>query len=91
MHDHGYDLGYYLKSNWPRLGPQLEGKMHLYLGDMDNCYLNLAAYLLEDFLKTTNSGATFEYGRPQQGHGWQPMSHAELVKMMAAQIQKNAK
>ena len=59
-------------------------------GDMDNYYLNLAVYLLEDFLKTTDSGATFEYGRPKQGHGWQPMSNAELVKMMAAQIQKNA-
>jgi hypothetical protein len=91
MRDHGYDLGYYLKSNWPKLGPQLQGKMHLYVGDMDNYYLNLAVYMLEDFLKTTDSGATFEYGRPKQGHGWQPMSNAELVKMMAAQIQKNAK
>jgi hypothetical protein len=91
MRDHGYDLGYYLKSNWPKLGPQLQGKMHLYVGDMDNYYLNLAVYMLEDFLKTTDSGATFEYGRPKQGHGWQPMSSAELVKMMAAQIQKNAK
>ena len=66
-------------------------KLHVYVGDMDNYYLNLAAYLLEDFLNPTNSGATFEYGRPKQGHGWQPMSNAELVGMMAAQIQKNAK
>ena len=90
MRDHGYDLTYYLKQNWEKLGPQLRGKLHLYVGDMDNFYLNLAVYLLEDFLKTTNAGATFEYGRPMKGHGWQPMTNPELVKMMAAQIQKNA-
>jgi len=90
MRDHGYDLAYYLKTNWGKVGPQLKDKMHLYVGDMDNYYLNLAVYLFEDLMKTTDSGATFEYGRPKQGHGWQPMSNAELVKMMAAQVQKNA-
>jgi hypothetical protein len=88
MRDHGYDLGYYLKTNWVKLGPQLQGKLHLYVGDMDNYYLNLAVYLLEDFLKTTDARATFEYGRPMKGHGWQPMSNAELVKMMAARLQE---
>ena len=57
-------------------------------GDMDNYGLNLAVYLLEDFMKTTDAGATFEYGRPMKGHGWQPMTNAELVKMMAAEIAK---
>jgi hypothetical protein len=88
MRDHGYDLTYYLKANWPRIGPQLQGKLHLYVGDMDNYYLNLAVYMLEEFLKTTDSKATFEYGRPMKGHGWQPMSNAELVRMMAAEIEK---
>jgi len=88
MRDHGYDLTYYMKTNWAKLGPQLKGKLHLYCGDMDNFYLNLAVYMLEDYLKTTDVGATFEYGRPMKGHGWHPMSNAELVKMMVAQIQK---
>jgi hypothetical protein len=57
---------------------------------MDDYYLNLAVYLLEDYLKTTDSDATFEYGRPKKGHGWQPMTNAELVKMMATQIGRNA-
>jgi hypothetical protein len=91
MRDHGYDLTYYMKTNWAKLGPQLQGKLHLYVGDMDNYYLNLAVYLLQDFLKTTDSDATFEYGRPMQGHGWQPMSNAELAKMMDAQVRKNAR
>ena len=90
MRDHNYDLTAYLKANWSKLGPQLNGKLHLYCGDMDNYYLNLAVYLLEDFLTTTDAGATFDYGRPKKGHGWQPMTNVELVKMMAAQIERNA-
>jgi putative esterase len=89
MRDHGYDLTYYLKTNWGKIGPQLRGKLHLYVGDMDNYYLNLAVYMLEDLLKPTDAGATFEYGRPMKGHGWQPMTSAELVKMMMAEIEKN--
>ncbi len=90
MRDHGYDLTYYLQKNWAKLGPLLKGKLHLYVGDMDNFYLNLAVYMLEEFLKTTDAGATFEYGRPMKGHGWQPMTNPELVRMIAAEIQKNA-
>ena len=85
MRDHGYDLTAYLKANWQKLGPQLQGKLHFYCGEMDNFYLNVSVYMLEDFLKTTGAGATFEYGRPMKGHGWHPMSNAELVRMMAAQ------
>ena len=33
---------------------------------MDSYYLNLAVYGLEDFLKTTDAGAEFEYGRPMK-------------------------
>lgn len=86
MRDHGYDLSAYLQANWGKIGPQLRGKIHVYVGDMDNFYLNLAVYLLEDFLKTTDAQAVFEYGRPMKGHGWQPMTNAELVKMMAATL-----
>ena len=89
MRDHGYDLSWYVRANWAKLGPQLKGKLHLYCGDMDNYGLNLAVYLFEDFMKATGAGATFEYGRPMKGHGWQPMTNAELVKTMAAEIAKN--
>jgi putative esterase len=93
MRDHGYDLRFYLEQNWAKIGPQLVGKLHLYCGDMDNFYLNLAVYKLEDFLKRTNYppyGGSFEYGRPMKGHGWHPMNQAQLVRMMADQISKNA-
>ncbi|HLJ86591.1 MAG TPA: hypothetical protein VKZ53_07190 [Candidatus Angelobacter sp.] len=89
MREHGYDLRQYLEQNWARIGPQLVGKLHLYCGDMDNFYLNLAVYKLEDFLKKTNAPAyagTFEYGRPMKGHGWSPMTSAELLRQMAGYL-----
>ena len=48
MRDHGYDLSYNIRTNWATLGPKLRGKIHVYVGDMDNYYLNLAVYMLEE-------------------------------------------
>jgi hypothetical protein len=50
-----YDLGYILKRDWATLGPKLQGKIHIYCGDMDNYYLNNAVYLVEAFLKSTTN------------------------------------
>jgi hypothetical protein len=50
-----YDLGHILKRDWKTLGPKLEGKIHIYCGDMDNYYLNNAVYLVEEFLKGTTT------------------------------------
>ena len=50
-----YDLRYILQRDWKTLGPKLEGKLHIYCGDMDNYYLNNAVYLMEDFLRKTSS------------------------------------
>ncbi len=50
-----YDLRYILERDWKTLGPKLEGKIHIYCGDMDNYYLNNAVYLMEDFLKKTET------------------------------------
>ena len=93
MRDNGYDLRYNLEKNWSRIGGDLAGKIHVYCGDMDNYYLNLAVYHLEDFLKSAEnpkSEAIFEYGRPMKPHGWQPFTNAELVRMMAARINKTS-
>jgi hypothetical protein len=49
-----YDLMHILKRDWNKgLGKKLEGKLHLYVGDMDNYYLNNAVYLAEEFLEST--------------------------------------
>ena len=49
-----YDLVDILKRDWNQgLGKKLEGKLNIYVGDMDNYYLNNAVYLAEEFLQTT--------------------------------------
>lgn len=48
-----YDLSYILQRDWKTLGPKLQGKLHIYCGDMDNYYLNNAVYLIEEFLENT--------------------------------------
>jgi hypothetical protein len=63
-HDH-YDLAAILKRDWPTLGPRLEGKLHIAVGDGDTYFLNNAVHLLEKQLDATrnpHSDATFQYG-----------------------------
>ena len=68
-----YDLSYILRRDWDRgLGQKLKGKLHLYVGDMDNYYLNNAVYLVQDFLeKTANPpyGGEVDYGDRAE-HCW---------------------
>jgi len=67
-----YDLEAILERDWPRLGPQLEGKIHIYVGSDDTYFLNNAVYLMEDFLKTTKNpayGGEVTYG-PRAEHCW---------------------
>jgi hypothetical protein len=68
-----YDLGYILRRDWSKgLGRKLEGKLSLYVGDMDNYYLNNAVYLVEEFLKSTRDpayGGEVAYGDRAE-HCW---------------------
>ena len=67
-----YDLGHILKRDWKTLGPKLEGKLHIYVGEADNFYLNNAVYLVEDFLRSTsnpNYGGEVDY-EPRAEHCW---------------------
>jgi hypothetical protein len=89
MRDGGYDLTYYLREHWATLGPKLVGKIHVYTGDMDQFYLAPSVYLLEEFLEGTTDpyyAGEFGYGRPMKGHGWQPWTNAELMRIMAVHI-----
>lgn len=67
-----YDLRHILERDWKTLGPKLQGKIHIYCGDMDNYYLNNAVYLMEDFLKKTNNpfyAGEVDYGDRSE-HCW---------------------
>jgi hypothetical protein len=64
-HDH-YDLTAILKRDWPTLGPKLEGKLHLAVGDGDTYFLNNAVHLLQKDTgcrrSSPHSDASFQYG-----------------------------
>jgi hypothetical protein len=68
-----YDLSHILKRDWTKgLGRKLQGKIHIYVGDMDNYYLNNAVYLTEEFLESTKDpayGGEVDYGDRAE-HCW---------------------
>jgi len=67
-----YDLRHILERDWAELGPRLEGKIHIYVGDMDNYYLNNAVVLMEEFLESTENphyGGEVDYGDRAE-HCW---------------------
>jgi hypothetical protein len=91
-----YDLGHILRRDWSKgLGRKLEGKIHVYCGDMDNYYLNNAVYLVEDFLKGTADppyGGEVDYGDRAE-HCWNgdharpnAISRLRYVQMFAPKI-----
>jgi len=86
-----WDLQLYLEKNWNTVGAQLQGKLHIWMGDMDTYYLNDSMRLFQDFLsKTENpkSDAQIVFGA-MQTHNWQPISGLEeMQQMMARMTQK---
>lgn len=68
-HDH-YDLRAWMQQHWSTLGPKLQGKIHVTVGDMDTYYLNNAVHLLQQFMASSSNphvAGTFQYG-PGQPH-----------------------
>jgi hypothetical protein len=70
-HEH-YDLAAILERDWAKLGPQLEGKIHIYVGADDTYFLNDAVYRMQDFLDSTKNpsyAGEVTYG-PRAEHCW---------------------
>ncbi|HEX4481422.1 MAG TPA: alpha/beta hydrolase-fold protein [Rudaea sp.] len=67
-----WDLAEYLRRNWPRIGKDLQGKLHIYVGLSDSYFLNDAVYRLEDALKSFHDPAydgEVTYGQRDE-HCW---------------------
>jgi hypothetical protein len=66
-----YDLTHIMRRDWATLGPKLRGKVRIYVGDMDNYYLNNAVYLTERFLRDARpaADAVVDYGDRAE-HCW---------------------
>ena len=67
-----YDLRYIMERDWDKIGKDLEGKVNIYCGDMDNYYLNNAVVLTEAFLESTQNpyyDGEVDYGNNAE-HCW---------------------
>jgi enterochelin esterase-like enzyme len=67
-----YDLEAILERDWAKLGPELSGKIHIYVGSDDTYFLNNAVYRMEDFLNSATNpryGGEVTYG-PRAEHCW---------------------
>lgn len=93
MRAKGYDLSAFARDNWARLGPLLRGKIHMFAGEMDELYLNLAVYKFQEMV-TEVAGSDypirFEYGRPKKGHNWHHTDWAGVVREVAAYVRRIA-
>ena len=95
-----YDLTNIIKRDWPKIGEKLAGKIHIYVGDMDNYYLNNAVYTAEEMLKKLTAPACnceVDYGDRAE-HCWngdhsQPnyisrlRYHSMFIKKWASELQ----
>ena len=59
-HDH-YDISYLVTTHWPELRPDLDGKIHLYVGTADTFYLDGAAHKFQAALQGVGANATFTF------------------------------
>ena len=98
-----YDLEAILERDWAKLGPELAGKIHIYVGSDDTYFLNDAVYRMQDFLDTTRNppyGGEVTYG-PRAEHCWNgdpnlPNAYSRLhyntqyLPKILEQIQKTA-
>ncbi len=82
-----YDLVDYVKTNWSDLGPKIQGKLWIWMGDMDNFYLNPAMRKMDKFLKSASNPASDAViiFSPMEGHCWQ-YSHKEVLMMISEKL-----
>lgn len=84
-----YDLKKYAEKNWETLGPKVQGKIFIWMGDMDNFYLNLATRSFYDFIRnTTNPRSDAEIiFTPMQGHCSQ-YSYITVLEKIAEKLKE---
>ena len=59
-HDH-FDIAHLVTANWATLKPDLDGKIHLYVGTADTFYLDGAAHKLQAALQGVGANASFTF------------------------------
>jgi S-formylglutathione hydrolase FrmB len=65
-----YDLKHYVETNWETLGPEVQGKIWVWMGDMDEFYLNPALRAFDQMLQRLDNpkpDAVIQFS-PMTGH-----------------------
>jgi S-formylglutathione hydrolase FrmB len=79
-----YDLRLVLETDWATLAPKLRGKIHIWVGEADDYFLNNGVHRLDAFL--THAVPPYEgsiaYG-PGEGHCWEGITERDLLRAMA--------
>ena len=86
-----HDLAYYAETNWATIGPRLIGKLHFSIGDSDEWHRDRGVRHFQEILERTDPyyAGSFEYGLGK-GHGWQQMTNAKLVEIVADYVAKHS-
>jgi hypothetical protein len=87
-----YDLLHRLRTHWASLGPKLLGKLHIFVGDMDDFYLNVPVKELEAWMRTTTDPhypGFFEYG-DGKGHnyGREKGTEGKRIRQLAEYVRR---
>jgi hypothetical protein len=87
-----YDLRLRLEQDWATLGPKLRGKLHIWVGEADDYFLNNAVHLLDDSLTDAHPAfegkITYAMGK---NHFWRGLTTRQMLDEMAAQVEKERK
>jgi len=82
-----YDIRRVLEGNWPDLGPSLQGKLHIFMGDQDNFYLNGATEKLQATLEQLKSDAVVEiHAGKDHGSLFSPELRDRIRKEMVQRV-----
>ena len=87
-----YDLRLIIEQNWKTLAPKLNGKLHIWVGEADDYFLNNGVHFFDDFISKAEPkfGGWIIYSRTGR-HGWMPKTNADIMKEMMERFEQTKK
>ncbi len=87
-----FDLRHRLEHDWPEIGPLLRGKIHIWVGEADDFFLDQAVRRLDAFLSRALPPyeGSITYG-PGEGHCWMGIDEAAMLDQMARAVNPPAR
>lgn len=82
-----YDLRLVVEQNWQILAPKLKGKLHIWVGEADDYFLNNGVHLFDDFISKAEPKyqGWIMYNLTGR-HGWNPKTETEIMKEMMSML-----